>query len=273
MTTRCTQPTATATPFIAEKLSRGFARITGTPPDFTGANLRAPSGETRGEGAAGRKASGMLMVDGVLYLWARNAANSQLAWSHDHGATWTWADWRFTASFGCPIFLNFGKNYAGARDEFVYVYSPDSNSAYETADRLVLAHVPKTHLRERAAYRFFAGLDASGQPRWTRETRERGAVFTHRGHCYRLGITYNAALRRYLLAQPLANAASRDGAGKLDVRLRRRPRHLRRARIVGAVDDRFLHRAMGRWAGRHRELSDEVDGRGWQDLAPGLFRR
>ncbi len=205
-------------PFIAEKLSLGFARITGTPPNFTGVNLRAPSGETRGQGAAGKKASGMLMVDGVLYLWTRNAANSQLAWSHDHGATWMWAGWRFTASFGCPTFLNFGKNYAGARDEFVYVYSPDSNSAYETADRLVLARVPKTRLRERAAYRFFAGLDGSGQPRWAREIAQRGAVFTHRGHCYRTGVTYNAALRRYLLVQPLANAVSRDGAGKLDVR-------------------------------------------------------
>jgi CubicO group peptidase (beta-lactamase class C family) len=205
-------------PFIAEKLSMGFARVTGAPPNFTGANLRAPSGETRGEGAAGRKASGLLMVDGVLHLWARNAANSQLAWSHDHGATWMWAGWRFTESFGCPTFLNFGKNYAGARDEFVYVYSPDSNSAYETADRLALARAPKTRLRERAAYRFFAGLDAGDRPRWTREIAQRGAVFTHPGRCYRTSVVYNAALRRYLLVQPLANAASRDGAGKLDVR-------------------------------------------------------
>jgi hypothetical protein len=38
------------------------------------------------------------------------------------------------------------------------------------------------------------------------------------GRCYRTSVVYNAALRRYLLVQPLANAASRDGAGKLDVR-------------------------------------------------------
>jgi hypothetical protein len=207
-------------PFIAEKLSMGLARVTGPPAHVRGENLRAPSAETRGDGAAGLKASGMLMVDGVLYLWARNAANAQLAWSHDHGATWRWADWRFTESFGCPTFLNFGKNYAGARDPFVYVYSHDSDSAYERADRLVLARVLKTQLREREAYRFFAGFDATGQPRWTREIARRGAVFTHRGHCYRLGVTYNAALRRYLLVQPVANLASRDETGKLDVRFR-----------------------------------------------------
>ena len=56
-------------PFIAEKLSLGFAKITGAPPDFKGDNLRSPTGEARGQGAAGKKASGLLMVDGVLYLW------------------------------------------------------------------------------------------------------------------------------------------------------------------------------------------------------------
>lgn len=207
-------------PFINEKLSMGFARLTGMPPNFTGENLRAPTAETRGGGAAGKKASGLLMVNGVLYLWARNAANSQLAWSRDHGATWEWADWRFTESFGCPTFLNFGKNYSGARDGFVYVYSHDSNSAYETADRVVLARVSKAKVRERTAYEFYAGLNAKGQPRWTRNMAERSAIFTKRGDCYRLGVSYNAALRRYLLVQPLANASSRDSAGKLDVRFK-----------------------------------------------------
>ncbi|MFN7928174.1 MAG: serine hydrolase [Blastocatellia bacterium] len=205
-------------PFLDEKLSMGLARITGAPPIFTGKNLRAPTAEARGSGAAGKKASGMLMVDGVLYLWARNAANSQLAWSRDHGKTWTWADWRFTESFGCPTFLNFGRNYSGARDGFVYLYSHDSNSAYETADRVVLARVPKARLRERAVYEFYAGVNATGQPQWTRDVAKRQAVFTARGRCYRLGVSYNAALRRYLLVQPLANAASRDNTGKLDVR-------------------------------------------------------
>ena len=41
----------------------------------------AATAETLGDGAKGKKASGMLMVDGVLYMWVRNAGNSQLAWS------------------------------------------------------------------------------------------------------------------------------------------------------------------------------------------------
>src|SRR5262249_37914092 len=147
------------------------------------------------------KASGILMVGGVLYLWARNAGNSQLSWSSDRGQTWAWADWKFTTSFGCPTLLNFGPNYAGARDGFVYTYSHDSARGYEAADRMVLARVPQDRLRDRAAYEFFKELDAQGRPVWTKEIAHRGAVFTHRGRCYRSGITYNASLKRYLWVQ------------------------------------------------------------------------
>src|SRR5262249_16077328 len=134
-------------PFLKEKLSLGFARVEGGPVDFNGMNLRSSTIEQRGDGARGKKSSGILMVDGVLYLWTRNAGNSQLAWSSDRGRTWLWAEWRFTTSFGCPTFLNFGRDYAGARDGFVYVYSHDHDSAYEPADRMVLARVPKDKVR------------------------------------------------------------------------------------------------------------------------------
>ena len=143
----------------------------------------------------------MLCVDGVLYVLVRNVGNSQLGWSSDHGVTWTWGDWKFPESLGCPTFLNFGKDYAGARDEFVYIYSPDSDSAYERADRFVLARVAKDKLRDRSAYEFFAKLDPEGRPQWSRDIGQRGAVFTKAGACYRSGISYNAGLKRYLWCQ------------------------------------------------------------------------
>jgi hypothetical protein len=153
------------------------------------------------------------MVDGVLYLWARNAGNAQLAWSNDHAQTWTWSDWTFTTSFGCPTFLNFGRNYAGARDDFVYVYSHDHDTAYQPADRMVLARVPKGRIRERGAYEFFKGFGPKQEPEWTREVGQRGAVFTHPGKCYRSGISYNSALERYLWSQTLPGADPRFGGG------------------------------------------------------------
>ncbi len=205
-------------PFTPQKLSMGFARITGGASNFRGENLRSASGETLGQGAAGRKASGLLSVQGILYLWTRNATNAQLAWSSDHGATWSWADWRFTESFGCPTFVNFGRDYAGARDGHVYVCSPDHGSAYERADRFVLASVPKDRIRDRAAYEFFGRVDENGQPIWSREIGTRGAAFSFPGGCYRPGITFNPSLQRYLLVQALPGAGSKDQAGKVDTR-------------------------------------------------------
>ena len=190
-------------PKTKEKLSLGIAKIEGSPTDFKGINVRTKSGECIGQGANGAKASGMLCVDGVLYMLVRNTSNSQLAWSSDHGKNWMWCDWKFTTSFGAPTFLNFGKNYAGARDDFIYIYSHDSDSAYEPADRMVMARVPKNQIRNRASYGFFKDLDGSGRPVWTENINERGAVFINQGECYRSGISYNAGLKRYLWCQIL----------------------------------------------------------------------
>ncbi|MBN9520540.1 serine hydrolase [bacterium] len=188
-------------PFAPKRLGLGFARVTGDAATLTGENIPAPTGEELGDGAKSRKASGILCVGGVLYLWARNAGNAQLARSTDHGRTWEWADWKLITGFGCPTFLNFGRDYAGARDGYVYVYSHDADSAYQPADRMVLARAPKERVMDRAAYEFFTGLDADGRPRWSSDVAARGAVFTHPGRCYRSGITYNAGLKRYLWVQ------------------------------------------------------------------------
>jgi hypothetical protein len=158
------------------------------------------------------KASGILMVDGFLYLWARNAGNARLAWSRDRGRTWTWCDWKLARSFGIPAFLNFGRNYAGARDDHVYIYSPDTDSAYVPGDRMVLARVPKGRIRDRAAYEFFTGMQGN-TPTWSKEIDRRGAVFTNPGACYRSHVSYNAGLRRYLLCQTLPDGDPRFRGG------------------------------------------------------------
>jgi CubicO group peptidase (beta-lactamase class C family) len=200
-------------PFIDVKLSMGLARVSGPADKYFGENIRSPSFETRGDGAKAKKASGILMVDGTLYLWARNAGNAQLAWSTDHGQTWTWSDWKLTESFGCPTFLNFGRNYAGSRDEFVYIYSHDSDSAYEPADRMVLARVPQLHIADREDYEFFTGLGKAGEPTWSSNPVRRAAVFTNPSRCYRSGISYNAGLKRYLWCQIIPGEDTRFAGG------------------------------------------------------------
>jgi CubicO group peptidase (beta-lactamase class C family) len=181
-----------------EKLSLGFAKVLNDPPSVVGENIPSPTGEQKGDGAKGKKASGLLMVNGDLYMWTRNAKNAQLAWSKDRGKTWEWANWTIGTSFGCPTFLNYGKNYAGARDKFVYIYSPDADGAYDPADRMVLMRVPKDDMKSWESYEFFAGLGPDGKPRWTRDEKDRAAVLAHPGKCYRSMVSYNAGLKRYL---------------------------------------------------------------------------
>jgi CubicO group peptidase (beta-lactamase class C family) len=190
-------------PLREQKIGFQFGKIVGPPDNFHGINIPS-AGEGMGQGAQGKKGSGLLMVDGVLYVLARNAGNSQLGWSTDHARSWAWSDWKFTTSFGHATFLDFGQNYAGARDNYVYIYSPDSDSAYTPVAGVVLARVPKNRVRDRSAYEFFRSLDSAGHPLWTKDIAQRGQVFRNPpAGCYRTHVTYNPALKRYFLNQIL----------------------------------------------------------------------
>lgn len=186
-------------PRVPQKLSQGWARIEGGPRDLRGVNIRTPTGERIGDGRAGAKASGLVMIGGTLYALIRNTGNAQLAWSSDNAKTWQWG-FKFETSFATPSLLNFGKNYAGARDEYVYAYSQDGDSAYEEHDGVVLARAPKSRIREKAAWEYFAGFDASGKPRWTNDIAQRKPTLAFPGHCARTDAVYHPGLKRYLLA-------------------------------------------------------------------------
>jgi hypothetical protein len=155
----------------------------------------------------------MLMVDGVLYQWVRNANGNgeecQLAVSGDHATTWEWSDWHF-GEFGYCAFLNFGRNYGGARDNFVYMYASDTPTAYEATDHVVLTRVPKEQVLNRSAYEFFQGFDSSGNATWSADIKSRLPVFSFPDGVTRFDITYNAPIRRYLLTMR-SGAVSEDG--------------------------------------------------------------
>jgi hypothetical protein len=192
-------------PKVDHKLSMGVARITGMPGKFHGENIRSDA-EQLGQGRDGKKGWGLLCVDGTLYLWLGHADNHgatmQLAWSKDHAQTWTIADWKF-AEFGMMGFVNFGKAYAGARDDYVYAYSHDDPRADTPADRFILLRAPKDKLTQRESWEFFVKLGANNELTWTHDIHERGAVFNHPGACLRSAMTYCAPLKRYLWWQHL----------------------------------------------------------------------
>jgi hypothetical protein len=189
------------------KQSLWVCRVSGDPPNISGENITALAS---GGGGSGKKASGMLVVEGVLYMWARNADGNgnkcQLAWSTDRGKNWSWAGWMWD-EFGYCTFVNYGRDYAGARDGYVYTVSPDTPSAYDSKNKdMVLMRVPKAKIKQKADYEFFAGLDAGGDPLWTSNVSGRKPVFSHRDNTTnRTGISYDAPLGRYLWWQQNAD--------------------------------------------------------------------
>jgi hypothetical protein len=192
-------------PKVERKLSCGFARVTGTPESFTGENIRSDA-EQLGEGRKGKKGWGILSVGGTLYLWFGhadlNGGHTQLAWSRDGAKTWTFADWQFD-DFGMMGFVNFGRDYDQARDEYVYAYSHDGPRADTPADRFILMRAAKDRLTERGAWEFFQRRSADGQADWTSDIKSRGFVFENPGSCLRSAMTYCAGLKRYLWWQQI----------------------------------------------------------------------
>lgn len=183
----------------------GFAKIAGDPPSLSGEDIPSDLDTPVGWGNKGIKSSGQLMVDRVIYMFVRNYQvngdyrHSRLAWSKNRQKHWSWAQWHFAGTFGCPEFVQFGPNYAGARDNYVYIASQANNDAYDFSPDIVMARVPKDRIAVRTAYRFYAGLDGKGKPAWTSDIGKRAPAFKDQKGTQRISLGYNQALKRYIL--------------------------------------------------------------------------
>jgi hypothetical protein len=127
------------------------------------------------------KPAGLLSVNGVLYFavetmnYGDNPAfnrqhniNGWIITSTDFGKTWnreaTPTNF-FSGRLSSAHFLQFGQDYADARDGFVYAYFPaadDGNSYWENGDYILLGRVPKDDILMRSAWEFYTGLNTSG---------------------------------------------------------------------------------------------------------------
>jgi len=192
------------------RVSLGVARVEGDWDDYVGYDVwggEASDYPAQFEG----KSYGILCVDGVLYMWVgpgsgtESYAEARLCRSTNHGATWTQASWAFPGSDGVimPTILNFGKNYAGARDGYVYHYFVEKKtSAWEVhrPGEITLARVPKDQMMTRSAYQFVAGFDASQNPIWSADIDDRIPIFEDpAGAGIEVSVGYNSGLERYLL--------------------------------------------------------------------------
>jgi len=197
-------------PKVSSKLSLGYARVTGEGYNFTGINIRSSTGEKTGDGGSGLKASGFIMVNGIIYMLCRNANNTFLAWSDDKMLTWNW-EWEFEEKFGFATFINYGKNNDGAKDEYVYAYGSDAESAYDIYDHIILARVHEDSILTKSAYQYFSGNVQS--PAWSSNLNDYNPVFTFAGKGTRFSAIYNSGLGLYLFNQIHSKLDSRFDGG------------------------------------------------------------
>jgi hypothetical protein len=193
------------------RVSFGVARIEGSADDYQGYNIfggYAAENEATFQG----KSRGMIAIDGILYMWRTPGSEeigyteSRLYWSDDYGASWTAAKWAFTMPDGLimPTFLQFGKNYQGARDHYVYTYSNrlkrSDQLAVQKPGEIMLLRVPKTRIMDQDSYEFFAGLDSRGDALWTSHLAAAEPVFKDaRGVGWNSSASFNQGLGRYML--------------------------------------------------------------------------
>ncbi|HEU5081060.1 MAG TPA: DUF4185 domain-containing protein [Opitutaceae bacterium] len=210
---------------VAGRVLLGVATIRGGPDDYRGFNL-AGGIDAPNPAPFDGKSEGILALGNTLYLW-RDGDASDLSYfkfcelwrSDDRGATWSRTGVRFShvdvshvdgdfpagdEGFFAPAFCQFGRGYDGARDEFIYVYAPDtidpSHWRVRIPGRINLMRVPRKRIEERAAYEFYAGVGDDGAPRWTREIGARKPVWRDdRNGTHRIAVSYNPGLKRYLL--------------------------------------------------------------------------
>jgi hypothetical protein len=200
------------------RVSLGFARIEGSRQEFRGVNLWGGNGRGLLGARFGGKSYGILSIDGTLYMWRCGAASDasaydfqQLYSSADHGQAWDFTGVEFDAGtfpgedrgFFCPAYLQFGRDYAGARDEYVYVYAPEIQTEeweVHKPGQISLLRVPKGSIADMAAYEYFAGLNPNGEPAWTADLIGRKPVFEDETNgVMRTSVTFNSGLNRYLL--------------------------------------------------------------------------
>ncbi|MDP8223201.1 MAG: hypothetical protein P9L99_07575 [Candidatus Lernaella stagnicola] len=140
-----------------------------------------------------RKPTGLVCVDGNLYMFYQNLANflteepfgdaphGSISVTPDLGETWyvdrsqpMFTDHVFTTGF----FLDYGKCQQHAVDEYTYVYGLDYNWRFaEDFDqtKLFLARVPSDSILNREDWEFVAGFDGDA-PIWSADIEDKVPV-------------------------------------------------------------------------------------------------
>jgi len=166
----------------------------------------------------GIKPASLLAMNGVLYMSVENInygdnprlnrqhnLNGWIITSHDNGRTWdpeaTFQTF-FTGRTASAHFVQFGQDYAGARDGYVYAHFPcalDGQSYWCNNDHILIGRVPRERLLDRRAWEFLVAFDSTGQPCWDADDTRAIPIFSYPGFTGENHVAYNPGLRRYIM--------------------------------------------------------------------------
>ncbi|MCB1123935.1 MAG: DUF4185 domain-containing protein, partial [Verrucomicrobiae bacterium] len=195
------------------RVSMGVSRVEGGPDNYRGYNVWGGKDAENPVQFKG-KGTGILCVDGILYMWvagpgSHTVPRTRIAYSQDHAKTWELADWELTMQdrLFAGVFVNAGKDYADAPDDYVYscftrVEPPpeeERNWIHEKPGRVDLARVPRKRILQRSAWEWFAGTGSQGRAQWTENLDKRVATFEDPNGIKVVSLCYQPQLGRYLL--------------------------------------------------------------------------
>ena len=173
--------------------------------------------EYLGWGGDGPKPTGMICVDGVLYLAFQNmlrtrkptygilsqhGSDAHIIYSSNKGGFWTTAlqnikEPMFAGhKFGGPAFVNFGKNNENARDGYVYAVSSDQ---WDNGSNLRLGRVPSDSIMLREKWEWACATGISGEPVWGSDLEDSIPVLSLHRCIGAPEMVYLAKIKRYLL--------------------------------------------------------------------------
>jgi hypothetical protein len=191
-------------------------KFVGGPTDYRIEKVN-PMPDYLGWGGDGPKPSGMICVEGVLYLAFQNmlrtrrpphsltsqhGSDAQIVYSTNKGRFWVPTLGNIAApmfaghKFGGPAFVNSGRNNADARDGFVYAISGDQ---WDNGSNLRLGRVPADRIVDRHAWQFVCAFGPGGEPAWSWDLDESIPVLSLHRWIGLPELVYLAGIERYLL--------------------------------------------------------------------------
>ena len=172
------------------------------------------------DGADTWKANGLISIDGILYMAVsqhsgagdypdnvQRAYDATIIKSYDHGKTWSPKPKVGKAMFpsprfATPFFVQFGKDYKDAIDE--YVYAASNIGTWNNGNEMLMFRVKKNKMPDLKFedWEFFNGFGKDSVPQWIHNYKTLAVpIFKYNGHSSMSAIQYVPALKRFILLQ------------------------------------------------------------------------